>query len=379
MAELYGRAGTRRVATLIGLQAVGLLAQAWTCYGLLTDPHSLTTAIAAALAFLCLAALSVGHWKALHLPILRLNLVIVSFFLKRYLLPAIAVAAGVMAGALVGSAFLPRLPLMLALLAVVPGLVAGLFSVFLLTLIQRERRSQNHFLSHVERNVLEADPDTRRTKLQRVQTSIELARGVHASTPSPRPRGFALVSMPSKPWFGSEEFPWAKALEAEFPRIREEVLTALSLQKSLPDYGYVGAIEGQWKSLILIDNAQIRPHLPEQLPLLFELLKTFPHYPRFPEAQISVLGPHSRIVPHSDVGNYYVTCHLPLVIPENCGIRVGGETRHWQEGRCLFFQNQFEHSAWNESDQQRIVLIVDFLHPELSSEEVNALWRQPTQ
>jgi beta-hydroxylase len=49
--------------------------------------------------------------------------------------------------------------------------------------------------------------------------------------------------------------------------------------------------------------------------------------------------------------------------PEQCGIKVGGEVRHWTEGRSLIFDDTYAHSAWNESDRTRVVLFVDFMRP----------------
>ncbi|NJM74239.1 MAG: aspartyl/asparaginyl beta-hydroxylase domain-containing protein, partial [Scytonema sp. RU_4_4] len=35
----------------------------------------------------------------------------------------------------------------------------------------------------------------------------------------------------------------------------------------------------------------------------------------------------------SDATNTYIGCHLGLIIPENCGFKVGSETRSWTEGK----------------------------------------------
>lgn len=41
-----------------------------------------------------------------------------------------------------------------------------------------------------------------------------------------------------------------------------------------------------------------------------------------------------------------------------------------EEGKCLVFDDSFEHEAWNDdSDHSRIVLIVDVWHPDLTPEE----------
>jgi beta-hydroxylase len=54
-------------------------------------------------------------------------------------------------------------------------------------------------------------------------------------------------------------------------------------------------------------------------------------------------------------------CHLGLEIPSgDLGLRIGGETRVWQPGKCLVFDDTAEHEAWNHTDADRVVLIVTF-------------------
>jgi aspartate beta-hydroxylase len=87
----------------------------------------------------------------------------------------------------------------------------------------------------------------------------------------------------------------------------------------------------------------------------------------------SVLKPHTRIQAHFGSVNGRLIVHLPLIVPPDCGaLRVAGEERGWTEGRCLVFDDSFEHEAWNDSDQTRIVLIFDTWNPDLSHAERHA-------
>jgi len=88
-----------------------------------------------------------------------------------------------------------------------------------------------------------------------------------------------------------------------------------------------------------------------------------------PEIFFSVLEPGTHIPPHFGLGNYKLAIHLPLVLPGNCAIRVGNETREWEEGKCLIFDDSFQHEAWNKSRQPRAVLILDVWHPALLEHE----------
>jgi aspartyl/asparaginyl beta-hydroxylase (cupin superfamily) len=92
-----------------------------------------------------------------------------------------------------------------------------------------------------------------------------------------------------------------------------------------------------------------------------------------PEVFFSVLKPGAYIPPHTGVINTRLVVHLPLIIPANCGIRVGDETRGWKEGECIVFDDTFEHEAWNRSDQTRAVLIFDIWNPYLSDTEKQAM------
>ncbi|MGJ5628671.1 aspartyl/asparaginyl beta-hydroxylase domain-containing protein [Nostoc sp. CALU 1950] len=94
----------------------------------------------------------------------------------------------------------------------------------------------------------------------------------------------------------------------------------------------------------------------------------------FGQVVFLVLKPGVSLPPHHDASNIDLTCQLGLIIPENCGIRVGSETRSWTEGQTLFFDHSFEHEAWNKSDKERVVLLLDLYHPELTRFEKFLLW-----
>ncbi|MGE5167578.1 MAG: aspartyl/asparaginyl beta-hydroxylase domain-containing protein, partial [Deltaproteobacteria bacterium] len=65
--------------------------------------------------------------------------------------------------------------------------------------------------------------------------------------------------------------------------------------------------------------------------------------------------------------------HLPLVIPENCAIAVGGEEKVWREGEAFSFDDTFEHEAWNRSDRTRVVMLLDVWNPYLTAVECEAI------
>jgi aspartyl/asparaginyl beta-hydroxylase (cupin superfamily) len=91
------------------------------------------------------------------------------------------------------------------------------------------------------------------------------------------------------------------------------------------------------------------------------------------DAALSLNVPDSHLQPHCSVDSLRIRCHLGIEIPENCRIRVGSETRDWEQGKAIMFDDSFEHEVWNRGTTDRIVMIVDFWHPELTEIETRAL------
>jgi ornithine lipid ester-linked acyl 2-hydroxylase len=82
--------------------------------------------------------------------------------------------------------------------------------------------------------------------------------------------------------------------------------------------------------------------------------------PGMTTAGFSVLRAGAHILPHSGYTNEVLRCHLGLIVPAACSMRVGSETRNWEEGRCLVFDDTVEHEVWHRGDSPRVVLLVDF-------------------
>ncbi len=90
-------------------------------------------------------------------------------------------------------------------------------------------------------------------------------------------------------------------------------------------------------------------------------------------ADFSYLPAHTHIKAHKGFTPMVLRAHLGLSIPNKCGIRLEHETRKWEEGKLLVFDDSFEHEAWNESDEDRFVLMLDIVNPrwEYSAEQIN--------
>jgi len=71
--------------------------------------------------------------------------------------------------------------------------------------------------------------------------------------------------------------------------------------------------------------------------------------------------------------NTRLICHLPLIVPPNCRLRVGNTTRTVEAGKVMIFDDSIEHEAWNDSDAPRAILLFEIWRPELTLPERAAL------
>jgi aspartate beta-hydroxylase len=134
------------------------------------------------------------------------------------------------------------------------------------------------------------------------------------------------------------------------------------------------ARDGDWDVAMLLERGRLRRDNVDVFPETMAILKRHRTVVSLSGlAYFSRLGPRSRVAEHAGPVNTRLRCHLGIHVPANCGLKVGGVTAEWQAGRCIVFDDSFPHEAWNDSDQERVVLVVDFWHPDLTDEEVRLI------
>lgn len=191
---------------------------------------------------------------------------------------------------------------------------------------------------------------------------------------------FLLPGIRSKKYFDASAFRGMAELQAATDAVRDEficVADGLDLnlsQSSTGNHGMgsEGSSMGKWSMIPLIRNGIVVEEFASRCPLTMALASQLA-MPRLgfisPSLYFSVLEQGSRIAPHTGITNARVIAHLPLIVPDRCGFRVGGETREWEVGRAMVFDDMAVHEAWNESTETRVVLIADLWRPELSVAE----------
>jgi aspartate beta-hydroxylase len=196
--------------------------------------------------------------------------------------------------------------------------------------------------------------------------------------------------LPADEFFDREHFPWFDQLEAATPDILEE-LSALLGDRDPGLTPYIAMAPGtpasKWSALdqsldwgafhLWKEGERIDANC-ERAPRTTALVESLPlcRIPgRAPAVFFSILKAGSHIPPHTGVTNVRSIVHLPLLVPDGCAFRVGGETREWRVGEAFAFDDTIEHEAWNRSDRDRAVLIIDTWNPHLSEHEREMICR----
>jgi len=201
-----------------------------------------------------------------------------------------------------------------------------------------------------------------------------------------RPKFLYVPHLPTQAYFARALFPWYETLERETETIRGELLALLGDGNNFEPFltfdspeqmpQYLRGEKPNWNAFFFYRHGRRYDDNCARCPKTTAILESLPlvHIAEHaPEICFSVLTPDSHILPHHGSTNARLVTHLPLIVPPDCAIVVGGETHVWEEGRCITFDDTFEHEAWNRSDKTRAVLILDVWNPHLSAIEREAL------
>ena len=145
-----------------------------------------------------------------------------------------------------------------------------------------------------------------------------------------------------RPVFVAGQFSWIRQVEASWQRVRRALHGVVKYQEVMPHFQDIlremGSIQkdGNGTTFFLMgvgmDGGENARRCPE------------------------TMGVRARIP----------LLHLALMVPEprdHCRIRIADQIHTWHEGRCLVFDDTYNHQVWNDTDGYRVVLFVDFERP----------------
>ncbi|XP_063524873.1 aspartyl/asparaginyl beta-hydroxylase isoform X3 [Pongo pygmaeus] len=184
----------------------------------------------------------------------------------------------------------------------------------------------------------------------------------------------------AQPWWTPKETGYTelvKSLERNWKLIRDEGLAVMDKAKGLflPEDENLRE-KGDWSQFTLWQQGRRNENACKGAPKTCALLEKFPETTGCRRGQIkySIMHPGTHVWPHTGPTNCRLRMHLGLVIPkEGCKIRCANETKTWEEGKVLIFDDSFEHEVWQDAASFRLIFIVDVWHPELTPQQRRSL------
>lgn len=238
---------------------------------------------------------------------------------------------------------------------------------------------EREFAGHLESTLRQRFADGRLER--RVATAVDLLLG-RKQIYLQQPESFYFPGLPQIEFYERSQFPWLEEMEAAIPEIRGELESVLEDDRAFVPYVESEPNRPPTRAFLLDDPRWSAFHLwkrgapvagnAERCPRTMAALERapMPHIPgRSPMALFSLLRPGAHIAAHNGLLNTRLICHLPLIVPGRCRLRVGNEIREWEEGKALVFDDSIEHEAWNDSGSTRVVLLFEIWRPELGEEE----------
>jgi aspartate beta-hydroxylase len=221
--------------------------------------------------------------------------------------------------------------------------------------------------------------------MARVRSFVAVQLGEASYTPADtrqRPTAMPFPGLPQTPYLDKRRMAGISELEAQTPAILAELHALLGelagREKVFDDPALAQAFlrgsrgAAAWNGYYFYRHGQRNETNATRCPATMEaidrleLARVRGHGP---EVVFSTLGPGTHLLPHHGVTNTRVVCHLPLIVPPDCALRVADEEHHWRVGEVVAFDDTYAHEAWNRSDEVRVVMIFDLWHPDLTAAE----------
>lgn len=168
-----------------------------------------------------------------------------------------------------------------------------------------------------------------------------------------------------------DAFPWIKKLESRWEDIRDEAVRIRS--EEIPSLGDISfdhgriAADRRWRAFFLKGYGYRMDANAERAPITSALLE---EVPGLVTANFSVLEAGGHIPRHWGMTKGMLTWHLALKSPkerEKCRMTLEEgdtvHTLHWDDGESFLFDDMFNHEVWNETDEDRYILLIQIKRP----------------
>ena len=221
--------------------------------------------------------------------------------------------------------------------------------------------------------------------LQRVDRCVKGVLGfenLKAMSKLQKPTFMYFPDLPETPVFDRRLFPWFEQLENNFLPIRDEVEKILERKNAVSPFlalgekdkasDYLGGEHPNWDAYFFYRHGEKFEQHHLECPNTAATLESLPLVrisEHAPEICFSILTAGTHILPHYGTSNIRSVVHLPLIVPDNCALKVQDELIPGKAGECFAFDDTFLHEAWNRGNSHRAILLMDTWNPYLSEVE----------
>lgn len=165
-----------------------------------------------------------------------------------------------------------------------------------------------------------------------------------------------------------ERFPWLWYLEHNTSLIQADLENLLTQRERLPLFHELSpdqrsiSRDDRWRTYFFRGFGYDSNDCQKRCPNTTEVLRNIPG---LVTAFFSILAPGAHIPRHRGVFKGLLRVHLGLQVPKGDGCRMwlDGHTVQWKEGEAFVFDDTRPHEVWNDTDQERVVLLMDIVRP----------------
>ena len=176
---------------------------------------------------------------------------------------------------------------------------------------------------------------------------------------------YFLSKLPTTPTVDPKLIPELAILKDNWEVIRDEALVLweqghIDVGEDLPGSSFYK--DNRWKSFYLKLYDHDIPSAKAMAPKTMELIE---QVPGMNLALFAALMPGKKINQHQDPFAYTLRYSLGLSTPndDKCYIDINAERHTWRAGEAVLFDETYMHSATNETDIPRIILMTDIDRP----------------
>jgi ornithine lipid ester-linked acyl 2-hydroxylase len=172
-----------------------------------------------------------------------------------------------------------------------------------------------------------------------------------------------------RPIITDGEFPFLQSFADHWQAILAEAQAIVKHRDAIPAFHDISPDQHKiskgtnWRTFILFGFGDQLEKNCSQAPVTTRLLANVPN---IQTAMFSILSPGFHIRAHRGVSKGILRAHLGLIIPTEaakCRIRVGDAIKVWRPGEIFVFDDTYEHEVWNDTTEERVILLFDFDRP----------------